>query len=338
MAEPGDRARTAGAEAWLDGALARHGRCRTGPIEQTRERPWATVLRAPTDAGDVWLKACGAGTRFEAGLYEVLADAAPTHVLRPLAVDAERGWVALPDGGTTLDASAEGDEATIVDGLAAALPAYAELQRALVARVDELLGVGVADMRPEVLPERFEEALAATEAHAHRVGADDDAARHAQLAALRPQVAEWSAELAASPIAPSLDHNDLHSENVLVDGPSPRFYDWGDSVVAHPFTSALVPITFVRDHVLGGDLSDDDPRLTKLRDAYLAPYAALHDQSTAELVPTLTLACRLAKVARALVWQRALDGYGPGGAPEQWAAAPLATLSGLLGDSPYGGA
>lgn len=329
--------RVARAEAWIDTALAAAGRRRTGPTERTRERPWATLLRTPTDAGDVWLKASGEGTAFEAGLYEVLTGAAPEHVLSPLAVDPARGWVLLPDGGTTLDQAAASDSTATVDGLAAALPAYVELQRALAGHVDRLLDVGVADMRPAVLPERFAEALAATEAYAWRPDAADDADRHARLTALRSQVEAWSAELDATPFGASLDHNDLHSENVLVDGDTPRFYDFGDSVVAHPFTSALVPITFVRDHVLG-DAPDDDPRVLQIRDAFLDPYAAAQGVAVDALVPTLELACRLAKIARTLVWQRALDGYGPGRAPEQWAGAPLATLSTLLDDSPYGGA
>lgn len=329
--------RVRGAEAWIDEALARAGRRRMGAIEQTRERPWSTVLRAPTDEGDVWLKACGTGTGAEAGLYGLLADVAPEYVLAPLAIDAPRSWVLLPDGGTTLEAVSGDDADGMVRGLVDALPAYVAMQRALAPHVDGLLAAGVADMRPAALPGRFEEAIAATEPHARRAGASDDAGAHARIAALRPQIEAWSAELDATPFGATLDHNDLHGENVLVDGPVPRFYDFGDSVVAHPFTSALVPITFTRDHVLGG-VSDDDPRVLSIRDAYLAPYAAAHDVPVADLVPTLELACRLAKIARTLVWQRALDGYGPGRAPEQWAGAPLATLSTLLGDSPYGGA
>lgn len=329
--------RVEGAEAWIDAALAAAGRRRTGAIEQTRERPWSTVLRAPTDGGDVWLKACGTGTGAEAGLYGLLADAAPEYVLAPLAIDAPRGWVLLPDGGTTLENVSGDDADAMVRGLVDALPSYVAMQRALVPHVDGLLAVGVADMRPAALPGRFDEALAATEPYARRAGATDDADAHARIAALRPQIDAWSAELDATPFGATLDHNDLHGENVLVGGAVPRFYDFGDSVVAHPFTSALVPISFVRDHVLGG-VGDEDPRVLTIRDAFLAPYAAEQEVDVEALVPMLELACRLAKIARTLVWQRALDGYGPGRAPEQWAGAPLATLSTLLGDSPYGGA
>ena len=321
------------ATAWLDEALAAAGTPRTGAVEQTRVRPWGTVLRAPTAAGAVWMKACAAATAFEAPLYELLHGQAPDRVLRPLAVDAVRGWVALPDGGSALADDAQG--ADQVPGLLRAMAPYAELQLALTPRVPELLALGVVDNRPAALPARFDEALAATAEHAHRPGGGDDAAAHDAVAAMRSRVGEWAAELGASAVAPTLDHNDLHSGNVLLSSGQPRFYDWGDSVVAHPFVSMLTTITFVRDHLLGG-AADDDPRLTGLRDAYLEPFAAHHGVAVAELVPTLELACRLGKITRTLTWHRAIESDPD--APATWRAAPLATLRSLLDPSPYGSA
>ena len=36
-----------------------------GTIEAVHERPWATVLRVPTDGGVAWCKACAAAQAFE---------------------------------------------------------------------------------------------------------------------------------------------------------------------------------------------------------------------------------------------------------------------------------
>ena len=167
----------------------RPGLARTGAVEQPRVRPWATVLRIPTSAGAVWLKATGPEVAFEVRLYELLVRVAPERVLTPLATDAARGWLLLPDGGPSL--------ADRGIDIAAALPVYARLQLDLAPHVEELLALGVADMRPAAMPARFDEALAA-------IGGDD------RLAALRPAVAEWCERLAASPVPASIDHNDLH--------------------------------------------------------------------------------------------------------------------------------
>ena len=118
------------------------------------------MLRAATDGGEVWLKAPGPGTAFEVPLYELLAEVVPDRVLAPLGVDRERGWVLLPDGGEPLG------EHLKVDDLAAALAAYGQLQRDLAPHAGRMLELGLADMRPQAMPARFDEAVEAVGGHA----------------------------------------------------------------------------------------------------------------------------------------------------------------------------
>src|SRR5215218_2060568 len=105
---------------WVDERLAAAGLVRTGEPEAKSPRPWATVLRVPTSGGPVWLKATGPLVAFEVPLYELLERVAPERVLTPLARDARRGWLLLPDGGPSLGDRARGAE--LLDGLAEALP------------------------------------------------------------------------------------------------------------------------------------------------------------------------------------------------------------------------
>ena len=107
------------AVSWLDERLAAVGVERSGDVEQPHLRPWATVLRAPTTAGVVWLKAAGRGTAFEVGLYELLAKVVPDRVLIPLATDLARSWIVLPDGGPALGERLTGGE--LAEALVAAL-------------------------------------------------------------------------------------------------------------------------------------------------------------------------------------------------------------------------
>ena len=297
------------ATAWIDAQLAAAGRERTGPVEVTRVRSWAAVLRAPTGAGPVWMKAAGPHTAFEAPLYEVLARVVPEHVLVPLAVDRERAWILLPDAGRSLGEQLEGE--ALVAPFAAALARYGRLQRALAPHTPSLLDAGVPDMRPATMPARFHEALAA---------AGPDGPLRARVAAIEGEFRGWCEQLAASPLPPSLDHNDLHPWNVVGD----RVYDWGDSVLAHPFAAMLVPLGVLR-HLLGCAL--DDQRLRRARDAYLAGFG-----DPAELAGTLELACRVGKIARVLTWDRALRGASE--VDPRFAAARLETLASVLDPSP----
>lgn len=323
----------ASALAQLDDALAAAGISRTGEPGDPRVRPWGTVVSAPTAVGTVWLKAPGPTTAFEVPLYEILNRVVPRHVLDPVAVDVERGWVLLPDGGPELGEALTGE--SLAAEMGAVLGQYAELQRSLAAHAPELLNAGVTDMRPAVMPRRFDEALRVARGYVERTG--DDGGREAleRLGAARQNFLGWCERLAALPGPPSLDHNDLHPWNVLArepgSGRSVRFYDWGDSVLAHPFACMLVPLGFVRDSL---DAGVDDPRFYEVRDAYLAVYADL--ASHEELVETLELACRIGKVARALVWHRALSARGPQDDEGRFASAPLESLVGLLDESYLG--
>jgi hypothetical protein len=324
------------AGSWLDDQLAAAAIKRTGDVEQPHLRPWATALRAPTDHGPVWLKAAGPGTAFEAGLYQLLQRVVPAHVLTPIAVDVTRGWIVLPDGGPPLAERLEGSE--LVDALAIALPQYGHLQRCLTPHAEELLALGVADMRAATMPRRFEEAVEAVANYVDQRSEPADRSTLQRVAALRDNVASWCDRLVGAPGVSSLDHNDLHPWNILgieadADGQA-RFYDWGDSVVAHPFASMLVALRYMQAHAL--KVSVGDPQILRLRDAYLDVFSDLAPR--AELVETLELACRVGKIARALTWNRAVRAFGPDEIDEQWARAPLETLASLLDDSYLGGA
>jgi hypothetical protein len=295
------------AVAWIDDRLAEAGLERAGAVEQPRVRPWATVLRVPVAGGAVWFKAAGPGTAFEVPLYALLARVVPGRVLTPVAADADRGWILLPDGGPWLAS---------VEGLGAALVEYGRLQRELEPHVGAMLALGVPDMRPAAMPVRFGEALEAA-------GGGDPATLR-RIAAMEPIARGWCERLAASPLSPSIDHNDLHPRNVLVDAAGViRYYDWGDSVIAHPFAAALVPLGMVR-RALG------DGALERARDAYLDVFSDRGPR--AELGELLELACHVAKIARALTWHRALQAAREQGEPvdPEWADAPLQTLAMVL--------
>jgi hypothetical protein len=200
------------ATAWLDEQLSAAGIQRVGEIEQPHLRPWATVLRAATSAGVVWLKAAGPGTRFEVGLYELLERAAPDQVLEPMAIDLARGWLLLPDGGVPLGEQAGGS--ALIDAMTEVLPQYGELQRRVAPHVKGLLALGITDMRAHVMPQRFEEALDLVGA---RVRNHTERTSLQRVSRLRATFASWCGRLAAVPGQGSLDHNDLHPWNVFVE-------------------------------------------------------------------------------------------------------------------------
>jgi hypothetical protein len=303
----------------MDEQLAGAGIERMGAVEQRRLRPWATLLTAPTTPGPVWLKAASLHTAFEIPLYGLLTRTVPDRVLTPIGADPERGWVLLPDGGLSLGERRSGG--TRVEALVSALVHYGRLQRELEPHAAELLAMGLADMRPPAMPARFGDALEAVQATSEAPS---------EVAAMDQTVARWCERLASSLAPPSLDHNDLHPWNILGDAGHPKYYDWGDSVVAHPFAAARLPLLFVQRDLGTGF---DDPGYLHARDAYLDVFSDLAPHG--ELVETLELACHVAKIARVLTWERALRAARDQGQPveDDWVAALRGTLTSLLDES-----
>jgi hypothetical protein len=291
---------------WVEEQLARLGRAVTGTVEQPHIRPWSTALSIPTSDGLVWFKAGGPGNRYEAALVEALARWHTPNILEPIAVDIDRGWLLLPDGGTRLRETVNGGPG--VDAWLRILPEWAELQRALSPRADELVALGVPDLRPSNLPDRLAEVLADP-----TVGLSADDRRRLEEAL--PTVLTWSDELTAASVAASLQHDDLHDGNVFVGPDGDRFFDWGDASVSHPFGTLLVTFRSIASRDLG--TPDDQARaLGQLQAAYLEPWSATH--SRAELAAAVPLAMRLAIVGRALSWHRALAGI-PAHEHGEWA-------------------
>jgi hypothetical protein len=285
------------ATSWLDGALADAGMTRTGEITQPHLEPWSTVLTSTTDNGRVWLKAMVDGTAFEITLYDVLVRVTPEHVLHPIASDRERGWMLLPDGGPSLADRFKGDR--LVEAMVAALPQYASVQIALADTSDTLFDLGLADLRPHLLADRYRQALARYEGTA--IGGF--------LSRLEADYLGWCDAVSESPLPATLDHNDLHPWNILGVEPAPDrgttpaiIYDWGDSVVADPLGSAAIPISRVRRMV---GLDEASPEARRMRDAYLEPFTRMAPSS--DLVELLDASSRLAKATRAVVWDGSVE-------------------------------
>jgi hypothetical protein len=281
---------------WIDAELEALGLAVTGAVEQPHVRPWSTVLRIPTEGGDVWFKASMPAVAYEVGVIPVLVARLPECLPRLLATDRDRGWMLQADGGTRLrDVLAEHPDPSRWER---ALSLYADLQLAAAADRDDLLAAGAPDRRLARLPALYEDLLT----RQGSLSADE----LSRLRELTPTVARLCDELAAHELPETIQHDDLHDGNVFVRDGDYVFFDWGDSCVAHPFFTLHVTMR-VLAHNLG--VEEGAPELARYRDAYLEPWTSLRPR--AELLRALEPADLLGGVARALAWQLVADGVPP---------------------------
>ncbi len=255
-----------------------------GAIETVHERPWATVLRVPLAEGVAWFKACAPVQAFEPQLTAELFARWPARVTEVLAYDEKRAWLLLADAGTPIRVLGNPPEAWL-----AALPLYAELQRGEAAHAHEQLTRHVPDLRLATLPARYEDLLQ-RDLPLER----DEIGRFRGFA---PRFAELCNELAAHSVPETIQHDDLHMNNVYARGERLRLIDWGDASISHPFASLVVTFRFLEEI---NKLPPGDPWFARLRDAYLEPWGR-------GLADAFAHALRVGSFARAFAYGRQRD-------------------------------
>ena len=261
------------AMAWLRGLWPDSRQFR---IEVVRQRTWGENWTIDTDHGRFWFKAPHPRLRGEAALREVLERHAPQDV-QPMYAHHPAGWIVSADAGASL-ASQKSDPTV---GLAEAL---GRIQRATP--LAELTELPLRVFDPEHAAHNLAELLAvfaATLPRNHPLR-PDKAEQDAACEAMWRVTAWWVAVDPGLPLG--IDHNDLHPGNTF---PGPWIADWGDAVVAHPFSSMRVLLHHARDR-------------RETADAYLRGWG-----DPAELREPLEVAVQLAAVQRLFTWSRILD-------------------------------
>src|SRR4051812_35016685 len=139
---PGWAARTG---SWMRAAAAKAGQPLTGDPQPFYLRGISALLRAPTGAGDLYLKAVFPPFQAEPAITHWLSDHHPTSVPRVLAIEPEEGWLLMADAGGTL--IGELPDAERPSALAAGARAIVDIQRSVASDVEALLRLG-ATRRP----------------------------------------------------------------------------------------------------------------------------------------------------------------------------------------------
>jgi hypothetical protein len=292
------------ANSWINAQVGAHGWQTTGPVEQVHQRPWSFFARVPTDHGTVYFKAPSPSFRFEALLTQRLAQWRPDVTVPLLAVEMEQGWLLSAGAGETLRSLCRTPEQ--IPHWIRLLPAYAEVQMETARRVPDLLAAGVPDRTLARLPALYAALLEDREALllGQETGLTED--EHRQLRAGQAVLEEQCVELASYGLPETLAHEELHENNVLVQGDRYTYTDWSDACVGHPFFTMLVTLRSIA-HWL--KLKEDGAELWQVRDAYLEPWTRFAPRL--QLQAALQLAYHLGMINRSLSWHHGLRDAPP---------------------------
>lgn len=285
------------AQQWIRDELAAQAITITGPIDQFHVRPWSTVMRIPTSQGDVYFKASASVCAHDTAVTQIIYRLRPDNIPAILAIDAERGWLLLADGGLRLREAFHVEKKPMSDW-SQILAQYADFQMAMAEHVDELLAAGVPDQRLERLPGLYEEILNDTQWLLIDQPDGLTSAEYERLKAAVPQVAQICHQLASCGVPDSLHHNDLHDGNIFVGNGRYLFFDWGDSSVSHPFFCLRTVFVSI-EYTFG--LAENDAIFDTFSWAYLARWTKF--ETEANLMTAFTLARQLWALSSAVKYR-----------------------------------
>jgi len=242
--------------AWAEGALIASGRRLPDAWEVVKARPWADVYRAETSDGRVYVKRNGPVGAHEPEMLEALAARWPDRVPTPLAVDVGASRTLVPDHGPMLsEVVAEHDRLAHWEVI---LPRCAELQLSTAGEGERWRAAGVPDRRAARMVEQAERLV-------DTWGDVEPNARAGVLERL-PAIARCAEALDALEIPDTIEHGDLHGNNVLYRDGVHWIFDFADASYGNPLTTLLIVCNMACD-----DMTSPTGRAVcaRLRDAYL---------------------------------------------------------------------
>lgn len=238
-----------------DAALAAEAHERTGPVETRKSWARACIQVVPTERGEVWVKY---GYRLPPGEEEVLARLSKRWATRvPGVVTTWPGAVAMaPLRGRELKEKDPLEDWVSVAG------ALGELAAGEAVELEDWIGIGVRDRRPECWQPAVEQLLESP------VLDELDKPFLAVLNDLATDFIERYQQGFQSPA--TLIHQDSGCCNVRITEDGPQFFDWADVVIGHP--------TFSCDRLL-----DQAPRERHdpIIEAFLDPLGMTRDEFNA---------------------------------------------------------
>ena len=274
-------------EEWIGQGLAELGMPPVVSIEQLGVAERGSLLRIQTTSDTFYFKALPTFFRHELTLLQHLMRYRAGCVPALVVVDDRERWLLMRDfGNKHLDQSLD------LDDWQETLRHYAILQIDHIAQVEHLDRLGCPHLPLAALPDKLERLLTSEQALLFDTPTALSLGEVRQLHDALPLMRSLCQKLADYGLPETLEHGDLHAQNIVLSEDGYLYYDWTDSCIAHPFFS-LYPFLL--------DIEARQPETReRLREAYLQPWERYATRE--QLVEAFELAQRLAPLHLAMLY------------------------------------
>jgi len=276
---------------WIREQLQQNGFVPTGPVEQFKAAwDWSSLLKVPTDQGDLYFKADYAKPPSEVVIIRKLAQRWPQNVPSLVAADEGRRWMLMRDFGSRYLHTLP------VESWEEAVHLYARIQMSTAQAADEWLALGCPDYRTLALPATVAAILDDDGFFAVMLPEFSHSSRQ-QIRERLPLLIDRCSELAVTAISDTLTQQDFYQANfVATEDSSFLFFDWSNAGFSHPFFSLMWMLNYLPEKE-----EADRQKRVRIRDAYLHSWAGLASLEELERI--------FALVQQINPWYQAVRGY-----------------------------
>ena len=294
-----------GASNWIYAQLEALGFTAIEPIRQQRAWGLSCTMKIGTNNGDVYFKGTPPFMSHEGRIMRDVAERCPKLLPAPLAVDAERGWLLMPDYGSELL-----HECADIARWEEALRTFSRAQVEQVERIGYWLSINIPDRRLGRMVEMIDPLIASCEG---MLAGGVSGLTESEVEALRSlsmPLKLTCARVAQYAVPHTLLHGDLGG-NILMRDEGYTFFDWTDVCVSHPFFEmATISGAYFDESVL----KDNPNAEIRLRDAYLEPWADV--MPIERLVEAFEASRPLGALHQAMTYMWILTNISPDARPE----------------------
>lgn len=262
------------ASEWILQQVNRLGAKPTGPLVQFKAA-WncSCILRLPTADGDLYFKAGYTKPPAEASVIELLSERWRENVPVVVAAHRRRRWLLMPDfGGQPLDDLP-------ARRWADALALFARIQIASSLELPRWRAIRCPNRSPAKLPTLLNQMLSGIRTLDDEQSGALDAGELKLMQRKAASFERWCGELDSYAVPPALVNEDLRASNIRKLRDTYLFFDWTDTVIAHPFVSAVRFLDFVQYEAEQEGRAPSSTDLQALRDAYLEPWTSYEPMS-----------------------------------------------------------
>jgi len=231
-----------------------------GPIV-LRDMPWSKVSLFKTPKGLVYLKQMAAPFAIEPKILQFIHENFSTAVTEMIVMNEQLSCFLMKDAGQVLrDIQKQNFQIQLFCN---ALKTHAQIQIASVPFVESFILMSVNDWRLKKLPDLYRD-FVAREHLLEAAGVNKYEIE--MLQNVSPQMQILCEQLSAYNIPETIEHNDFHDNNILIQDDRITINDWGDACISHPFLSLATALNSAkRNH----NFKKTDSRYLQAQNAYL---------------------------------------------------------------------